>query len=184
MADFILSDGGAGATASAKSLRALQNRQGSVNRCSRDAVLLKTRGGDPQLVLCQVASRSHDVRESCRRVNMQENTASTAISSHEVFSLVPALTTRATRLDAHNPVCHFCMCDRLTGRPGRAVAVGGLTVGRGVAPQLCTAHPRGPSQHIPIRASKGMICPDLGEIGFGRGRGFSPVVFPTPLLLV
>jgi len=29
-----------------------------------------------------------------------------------------------------------------------------------------------------------MICPDLGQIGFGRGRGFSPVVFPTPLLLV
>jgi len=64
------------------------------------------------------------------------------------------------------------------------VAVGGLTVGRGVAPQLWTAHPRGPSQNIPIKASKGMICPDLGEIGFGRGRGFSPVVFPTPLLLV
>jgi len=64
------------------------------------------------------------------------------------------------------------------------VAVGGLTVGRGVAPQLCTAHPREPSQNIPIRASKGMICPDLGEIGFGRGRGFSPVDFPTPLLLV
>jgi len=67
---------------------------------------------------------------------------------------------------------------------GATVAVGGLTVGRGVAPQLWTAHPRGPSQNIPIRASKGMICPDLGEIGFGRGRGFSPVVFPTPLLLV
>ena len=65
-----------------------------------------------------------------------------------------------------------------------AVTVGGLTVGRGVASQLWTAHPRGPSQNIPIRASKGMICPDLGEIGFGRGRGFSPVVFPTPLLLV
>jgi len=64
------------------------------------------------------------------------------------------------------------------------VAVGGLTVGRGVAPQLWTAHPRGPSQNIPIQASKGMICPDLGEIGFGRGRGFSPVVFPAPLLLV
>ena len=64
------------------------------------------------------------------------------------------------------------------------VAVGGLTVGRGVAPELWTAHPRGPSQNIPIRASKGMICPYLGEIGFGRGRGFSPVVFPTPLLLV
>jgi len=28
-----------------------------------------------------------------------------------------------------------------------------------------------------------MICPDLGEIGLGRGRGFSPVVFPAPLLL-
>ena len=60
----------------------------------------------------------------------------------------------------------------------------GSPVGRGVAPQLWTAHPRGPSQNIPIRASKGMICPDLGEIGFGRGRGFSQVVFPAPLLLV
>jgi len=58
------------------------------------------------------------------------------------------------------------------------------TVGRGLAPQLCTAHPRGPSQNISIGASKGMICPDLGEIGFGRGRGFSPVAFPTPLLFV
>jgi len=64
------------------------------------------------------------------------------------------------------------------------VAVGGPTVGRGVAPQLWTAHTRGQSPNIPIRASKGMICPDLGEIGFGRGRGFSPVVFPVPLLLV
>jgi len=64
------------------------------------------------------------------------------------------------------------------------VAVRGSAVGRGVAPQLWTAHPRGPSQNIPIRASKGFICPDLGEIGFGRGRGFSPVVFPTRLLLV
>jgi len=36
--------------------------------------------------------------------------------------------------------------------------------GMGVAPQLWTAHPRGPSQNIPIRASKGMTCPDLGEI--------------------
>ena len=53
-----------------------------------------------------------------------------------------------------------------------------------MAPQLCTAHPRGPSQNIPIRASKGMTCPDLGEIGFGRGRAFSQVVFPAPLLLV
>jgi len=65
-----------------------------------------------------------------------------------------------------------------------AVAVGGPTVGRGVAPQLWTAHPRGPSQNIPIRASKGMTCPDLGEVGFGRGRAFSPVVFPAPLLLI
>jgi len=64
------------------------------------------------------------------------------------------------------------------------VAVGDSAVGRGVAPQLWTAYPRGPSQHIPIRASKGMTCPDLREIGFGRGRGFSLVVFPTPLLII
>jgi len=68
--------------------------------------------------------------------------------------------------------------------PWAPVAVGGSAVGRGVAPQLCTAHPRGPPQDIPIRASTGMNCPDLGEIGFGRGGGFSSVVFPPPLLLV
>jgi len=60
----------------------------------------------------------------------------------------------------------------------------GFPVGRGVAPQLWPAHPWRPSQNITIRASKGMTCPDLGEIGFGRRRGFSPVVFPAPLLLV
>jgi len=64
------------------------------------------------------------------------------------------------------------------------VAVGGSAVGKGVSPQLWTASPRGPSLNTPIRASKGMTCRDLEEIGFGRGRGFSPVVFPTPLRLV
>jgi len=64
------------------------------------------------------------------------------------------------------------------------VAVGGPTVGRGVAPQLWTAHPRGPPQNIPIRASNGMTCPHLRDIGIGPGRGLSPVIFPTPLLLV
>jgi len=83
-------------------------------------VLLKTRGGDPQLVSCKVAGRSHDVCESCRRANMKEETASTAISSHEVPGFVPALTTRATRLGAHNPVCDSCTCDWLTGRHGPA----------------------------------------------------------------
>jgi len=83
-------------------------------------VLLKTRGGDPQLVSCKVAGRSHNVRESSRRVNMEEKTASTAVSSHEVPSLLPALTTRATRLDAHNPVRDSYMCDWLTGRHGPA----------------------------------------------------------------
>jgi len=51
---------------------------------------------------------------------MEEKTASTAISSHEVPGLVPALTTRATRLVAHNPVCDYCMCDWLTRRHGPA----------------------------------------------------------------
>jgi len=64
------------------------------------------------------------------------------------------------------------------------VAVGDPTVGRSVAPQLWKVHPRGPSQNIPIRASNGMTCPYLGEIGVGWGRGFSPVVFPAPLILV
>ena len=69
-------------------------------------------------------------------------------------------------------------------RRGACVAVGGSARGRGVAPQLGAAHPRGPPQNIPIRASKGMTCPNLREIGSGRGRGFSPVDFPTTLLLV
>jgi len=45
-------------------------------------------------------------------------------------------------------------------------------------------HTPGPPQNIPIRASAGMTCPDLREIGSGGGRRFSPAVFPTPLLLV
>jgi len=61
---------------------------------------------------------------------------------------------------------------------------GGSAAGSGAALQLWTAHPRGHPQNIPIRASKGMTCPNLREIGSGRGRGFSFVVFPTPLLLV
>jgi len=51
---------------------------------------------------------------------MEQKTASTAISSHEVPGLVPALTTRATRLGAHNPVCDSCMCDWLSDRHGPA----------------------------------------------------------------
>jgi len=54
----------------------------------------------------------------------------------------------------------------------------------GAAPQMWTAHPRGHPQNIPIRACKGMTCPNLRQIGSGRGRGFSLVVFPAPLLLV
>jgi len=51
----------------------------------------------------------------------------------------------------------------------------------GAWPLSCEQHtPGGPSQNIPIRASKGVTCPDLGEIGFGRGRGFSPVVSLPP----
>ena len=69
-------------------------------------------------------------------------------------------------------------------RQGGCVAAGGPALGRGVAHQLWTAHPRGPPQNIPIRASTGMSCPNLREIGSRRGRGVSPVVFPTPLLLV
>jgi len=83
-------------------------------------VLLKTRDRDPQLVPCKVAGRSYDVRESCRRVNMEQKNASTAVSSHEVPSLLPALTIRATRLGAHNPVCDSCMCYWPTGCHGPA----------------------------------------------------------------
>ena len=74
---------------------------------------------------------------------------------------------------------------RVSGACQRALwRLGGSAAGKGAAPQLWTAHPRGHPQNIPIRASKGMTCPNLREIGSGRGRGFSLVVFPTPLLLV
>jgi len=59
------------------------------------------------------------------------------------------------------------------------VAVGGLTVGRGVAPQLWTAHPRGPSQNIPIRASKGMIFQISGRSDSVGGGAF-PQWFSQP----
>jgi len=70
---------------------------------------------------------------------------------------------------------------------GGAAAVwrsGGSALRRGAAPQLWTEHPRGHPQNISIRASEGMTRPNLRRIGSGRGRGFSPVVFPTPLVLV
>jgi len=54
--------------------------------------------------------------------------------------------------------------------------------GRGLSAVGST--PPGRPQNVPIRASKGMTCPNLREIGSGRGRGSSLVVFPTPLLLV
>ena len=55
---------------------------------------------------------------------------------------------------------------------------------KGRGPSAVDSAPLGRPQNIPIRASKGMTCPNLREIGSGRGRGFSLVVFPTPLLLV
>jgi len=78
---------------------------------------------------------------------------------------------------------------------GRLTAIGGgrrrNCSGRGVPrlegarPLICGQHTLGARpQNILVRASKGMTCPNLREIGSGRGRGFSLVVFPTPLLLV
>jgi len=55
---------------------------------------------------------------------------------------------------------------------------------KGRGPSAVDSIPSGRPQNIPIRASKGMTCPNLREIGSVRGRGFSLVVFPTPLLLV
>jgi len=55
---------------------------------------------------------------------------------------------------------------------------------KGRGPSAVNSTPPGGPQNIPIRASKGITCPNLREIGSGRGRGFSLVVFPTPLLLV
>jgi len=65
-----------------------------------------------------------------------------------------------------------------------SVAVGGFRGWKGRGPSAVDSTPSGRPQNIPIRASKGMTCPNLREIGSGRGRGFSLVVFPTPLLLV
>jgi len=92
-------------------VRALENQLGSSNCYTTEAALLKTRGGNPQLLSCKVSRRSHDVRKSCRRPNMEEKTAPTAISSQEVPSDVQARTTRAALLGAHNPDCDSCMCD-------------------------------------------------------------------------
>jgi len=64
------------------------------------------------------------------------------------------------------------------------VAVGRPAAGRGRGPSAVDSTPPGRPQNIPIQASKGLTCPNLREIGSGRGRGFSLVVFPTPLLLV
>ena len=116
--DSVPSERGEGATASTMPLRALENQLGSSKCYTTDAVFLNTRGGNPQLVLCKVSGRSHDVRESRRRPNMREKTAPTAVSSHELPSVVQALTTRAARLCAHNPDCDSCMCDWLTGLHG------------------------------------------------------------------
>jgi len=91
--------------------------------------------------------------------------------------------TRRTPTEPYLTTEQHPTCNHST-HPSLPVAVGGPTAGRGAAPQLWTAHPRGRPQNIPIRASKGMTCPNLREIGSGRGRGFSLVVFPTPLLLV
>ena len=77
--------------------------------------------------------------------------------------------------------------DRCGGASGVWTLVwrsGGSAAAWGAAPQLWTTHPREHPQNIPIRASKGMTCPNLREIGSGRGRGVSFVVFPAPLLLV
>jgi len=77
-------------------------------------------------------------------------------------------------------------CGKLSPRlPFSAtVAVGGFRGWKGRGPSAVDNTPSGRPQIIPIRASKGMTCPNLREIGSGRGRGFSLVVFPTPLLLV
>lgn len=130
--DSVSSEGGGGATASTMPLRALETQLGSSNCHTIDAVLLKTRGGNPQLLSCKVSGRSHDVRKSCRRPNMEEKTAPTAISSHEVPSDVQALTTRAAHLGAHNPDCDSCLCDWLTGLHGGSLWSCHVSLDRGI----------------------------------------------------
>jgi len=130
--DSVSSEGGGDATASTMPLRALETQLGSSNCHTIDAVLLKTRGGNPQLLSCKVSGRSHDVRKSCRRPNMEEKTAPTAFSSHEVPSDVQALTTRAAHLGAHNPDCDSCLCDWLTGLHGGSLWSCHVSLDRGV----------------------------------------------------
>ena len=72
--DSVPSEAGGVATASTMPLRALENQLGSSNCYTTEAVLLKTRGGNLQLLSCKVSCRSHDVRESCRRPNMEKKT--------------------------------------------------------------------------------------------------------------
>jgi len=50
---------------------------------------------------------------------------------------------------------------------------------KGRGPSAVDSTPRGHPQIIPIRASAGMTCPNLREIGSGRGRGF-PQWFSQP----
>jgi len=73
---------------------------------------------------------------------------------------------------------------RTTSYTDMTVAVGGFRGWKGRGPSAVDSTPPGRPQNIPIRASKGMTCPNLREIGSGRARGFSHVVFPTFLLLV
>jgi len=66
----------------------------------------------------------------------------------------------------------------------RVVAVGRFQGWKGRNPSAVDSTPPEAPQNIPIRASKGMTCPNHREIGSGRWWGFSLVVFPTPLLHV
>jgi len=130
--DSVPSEAGGVATASTMPLRALENQLGSSNCCTTEAVLLKTRGGNPQLLSCKVSHRSYYVRESCRRPNMEKSTAPTAVSSQYVPSEVQALTTRAASLGAHNPDCGSCMSDWLTGLHGGSLWSSDVSLDRGI----------------------------------------------------
>ena len=81
-------------------------------------------------------------------------------------------------------VCVLALASGVFDETTGCVAVGGFRGWKGRGPSAVDSTPPGRPQTIPIRASKGMTCPNLREIGSGRGRGFSLGVFPTPLLLV
>jgi len=94
------------------------------------------------LEACMVSFLLRGIRESCSDTTVTHhsfssspsalpNTMSTVFSNFKAFSSAPS----------HSDTPHIKSFDWVLAK--RPVAVGGPTAGRGAAPQLWTAHPRG-----------------------------------------